>query len=151
MTRRELLKIAGVCAVGFASDMFTKATGFGTLFAENRNEYGLAAVRNGSPDQLFDAGIKALGGMNTFVRKGQSVLIKPNCVQVLGPEFAANTNPLLIKRIIEHARDAGASRIYVFDHSLGSGQACYKSSGIEEATKSAGGMIVPADDKNTTM
>jgi len=147
MTRRDLLKFAGACAVGWVSDVFNRTAEFGALFAGTRNEYDLVAVKNGSPDKLFDAGIKAFGGMTAFVKKGQTVLVKPNCAQVLGSEYAANTNPILLKRIIEHARNAGASKIYVFDHSLGSAQACYKNSGIEEATKSAGGIIVPADDK----
>jgi uncharacterized protein (DUF362 family) len=147
MTRRELFKIAGACALGWVADLFNRSTGSGELFAENPDKYYLAAVKNGSPDRLFDEGIKALGGMNSFVKKGQVVLIKPNCAQVLGPEYAANTNPILIKRIIEHVKGCGASKIFVFDHSLGSEQACYKSSGIEEATRSAGGIIVPAADK----
>jgi uncharacterized protein (DUF362 family) len=145
--RRELLKLAGAGIAAWAAGIFSRAINIGTAFAQSRGAYQLAAVRNASPDKLFDEGIKALGGMTAFVKKGQKVLIKPNCAQVLGPEFAANTNPLLIKRIIEHAKDAGASKIYVFDHSLGNTQACYRESGIEEVCRSAGGIIVPADSE----
>ena len=61
----------------------------------------MVAVMGGNPDAMFDLGIQELGGMGSFVGKGQRVLVKPNIGWDVTPDLAANTNPLLVKRIIE--------------------------------------------------
>jgi uncharacterized protein (DUF362 family) len=94
---------------------------------------------------MFDRGIAALGGMSRFVSKGDTVVIKPNMAWDRAPETGANTNPLLMKRIVEHVKEAGARKIYVFDHTVSSWQRCYKNSGIEDAVKSAGAVLAPAN------
>lgn len=106
----------------------------------------MAAVRGGEPDAMFDAGIKAFGGMANFVKKGQTVLVKPNIGWAREPEFAATTNPKLVSQIIKHCLEAGAKKVVVFDNSCDYWETCYKKSGIEEAVKNTGGVIVPGDD-----
>ncbi len=105
----------------------------------------LVAVRNAAPDRLFAAGIKALGGMGRFVKKGAVVVVKPNIGWDVGPELAANTNPRLVKAIVEAALAAGAKKVYVFDHTCDSWRAAYRNSGIEAAAKEAGASVAPAD------
>jgi uncharacterized protein (DUF362 family) len=107
----------------------------------------LAAVKGAEPDKLFDAGIAAFGGMSAFVRKGQTVVVKPNIGWDQPPESAANTNPILVKRIVEHCFDAGARRVYVFDNSCDSWSLSYKSSMIERYAKEAGATVVPANSQ----
>ena len=53
----------------------------------------LVAVHGGGPSELFDAGIRALGGMKTFVRKGQIVVVKPTIGWNAGPERAIIVPP----------------------------------------------------------
>lgn len=105
--------------------------------------YDLVAVKGGEPSAMFDEAIKALGGMNTFVKKGQKVVVKPNIGWDVSPERAGNTNPHLVRRIVEHCYNAGAKEVYVFDHTCDIWQRCYKNSGIENAVKEAKGKIVP--------
>lgn len=111
-------------------------------------KYDLVAVMGGNPDAMFDLGIQELGGMSAFIQKGQKVVVKPNIGWDVIPELAANTNPLLVKRIIEHCLKAGAKEVYVFDHTIDNGVNCYKNSGIEKAAKSAGAKVVPAGSEN---
>jgi hypothetical protein len=40
--------------------------------------YDLVAVRNGEPEAMFDKAIESLGGMGAFVKKDQTVVVKPN-------------------------------------------------------------------------
>jgi uncharacterized protein (DUF362 family) len=101
----------------------------------------LVAVRGATPDRLFDAGIAALGGIGAFVRPGQTVVVKPNIAWDVPPERAANTNPLLVQRIVEHCREAGAKAVYVFDYTCDSWQRTYRTSGIEQAVRAAGGTV----------
>ena len=43
--------------------------------------------------------------------------------------------------------EAGASKVTVFDHTCDNWQKCYETSGIAEAVKEAGGIIMPANDE----
>lgn len=108
----------------------------------------LVAIRNGEPEALFDHGIKALGGMGRFVKKGQKVVVKPNIGWNVPPERAANTNPRLIRRIVEHCLQAGAQEVYVFDHTCDAWRDSYRASGIEQAVKDAGGKLAPGNSES---
>lgn len=110
--------------------------------------YDLIAVMGGEPAAMFDMGIQALGGIGTFVSKGQKVLVKPNIGWDVVPEKGGNTNPQLVRRIIEHCLKAGAKEVYVFDNTCDNWIRCYKNSGIEQAVKDAGGKIVPGNSES---
>jgi len=89
----------------------------------------------------------ALGGTRAFVKKGHKVVVKPNIGWDVPPERGGNTNPQLIRRIIEHCYDAGASKVYVFDHTCDNWQKCYANSRIEAIAKEAGATVVPANSE----
>ena len=91
---------------------------------------------------------RSLEGWGLLLRKDRKFLIKPNIGWDVIPEMAANTNPFLVKRIIEHCLKAGAKEVYVFDHTFDNWVNCYKNSGIERAAKSAGAKVVPANTEN---
>ena len=110
--------------------------------------YDLIAVMGGEPAAMFDMGIQALGGMGSFVSKGQKVLVKPNIGWDVVPEKGGNTNPALVRRIIEHCLRAGAKEVYVFDNTCDNWIKCYKNSGIEQAVKAAGAKIVPGNSES---
>jgi uncharacterized protein (DUF362 family) len=110
--------------------------------------YDMVAVKGGEPEVMFDEAIAALGGMGVFVKKGQKVVIKPNIGWDVDPERAGNTNPKLVKRIIEHCYQAGAGKVYVFDNTCDNWDKCYSRSGIELAVKDAGGKIVPGNTES---
>lgn len=93
---------------------------------------------------MLQKGLEALGGIQSFVKKGQKVVIKPNIGWDVSPERAGNTNPKLVSEIVRQCCNAGASEVYVFDHTCDNWQRCYKNSGIESAVKEAGGKIAPA-------
>lgn len=121
------------------------------LFAENsvKGTADIVALKGGSrPEELFYRGIKEVGGMGRFVSKGKTVLVKPNIGWDRSPSSGANTNPDIVEAVIRECYKAGASKVYVFDHTCDSWQGCYKNSGIEAAVKRAGGEMVPADANN---
>jgi uncharacterized protein (DUF362 family) len=121
-----------------------KDASWGELFAQNASPYDLVAVKGGEPEAMFDKGIEALGGMKAFVKKGQKVVVKPNIGWDVGPERAGNTNPKLVKRIVEQCYQAGAKEVYVFDHTCDDWQRSYKTSGIERYAKDGGAKVTPA-------
>ena len=109
--------------------------------------YDLVAVRGGGAADMFDRGIAVLGGMEKFVARGQSVVVKPNIGWDRAPEMGSNTNPELVGRIVEHCLKAGASRVYVFDHTCDEWRACYTNSGIEKAASEAGATVAPGNSE----
>jgi uncharacterized protein (DUF362 family) len=150
--RREFLRsLAGLGAAGAA---FFMNRGRGLLWAEDGAKAragtipDLVAVKGGAAEAMFDIAIKEYGGMGAFVRKGQTVVVKPNIGWDQGPEMAANTNPALVKRIVEHCLDAGAKKVYVFDHSCDSGSRSYKNSQIERYAKDGGAEVVTGDSSS---
>jgi len=108
----------------------------------------LVAVRDGEPDAMFDRAIEALGGISRFVPKGATVVVKPNIGWVRPGESGANTNPILVKRVVEACLQAGAKKVYVFDHTVGEKmKECYEKSGIGPAAKAAGAILAAASNE----
>jgi len=116
-----------------------------TAEAQTKTGFDLLALRGGdSPVDLFKKGISEMGGMQRFIKKGGSVLIKPNIGWDRSPEYGANTNPDLVEAVIRECYNSGASKVYIFDHTCDQWQNCYKKSGIQNAAARTGAELVPA-------
>ena len=149
---------AGLCAVG--------ATGVGAWFASRSihplnvqastssvaRVYEIAftdgetppmvIVENGEPDQLVDAAMKELGGMERFVSRGDIVVLKPNIGWDRVPQQAANTNPDVVRRVAEHCFNAGAKKVVVTDVSCNDPRRCFQRSGIQASALSIGAEVI---------
>jgi uncharacterized protein (DUF362 family) len=106
-----------------------------------RTACDLAVVKGGSPAAITRKAIEALGGIDRFVRKGDTVVIKPNIGWDRAPEYAANTNPEVVEALIRLCKAAGAKRVRVFDNTCNAAEMCYRNSGIADAVKKAEGYI----------
>lgn len=148
--RREFLKKGVSLGIAAGGALIFGKSGYLHAKASTSAAPDLVAVKNGEPDAMFKKAIALIGGMEKFVRKGQTVVVKPNIGFPRRPEVAATTNPLLVKTIIESCYQAGARRVFVFDNVVmptsANSRNCYKISGIEDAARAARGIIVPADD-----
>lgn len=145
MDRREFLKTGLLLGLAASSSLVDSVQRLAAQ--ESAAMPDLVAIKDGSAEAMFDAGIKALGGMEKFVKKGQTVVVKPNIGWDKAPQYAANTNPMLVQRIVEHCFSAGAKKVYVFDHTCNEWKSCYRNSGIEEAAQKAGATMVPANSE----
>ena len=92
--------------------------------------------------------LNALGGMEKFVKKGNTVAVKPNIAWDGSPETANNTNPILVAAIVELALQAGAKTVKVFDRPCHNARITYQNSGIAEAARNAGAEVIFAEDAN---
>ncbi len=103
----------------------------------------LVVARGEQPEEMVRLGIKALGGMERFMKSGADVIIKPNiCVGYNTPEFASTTNPWVVGALVKICLEAGASRVRVMDYPFGgTPEQCYRVSGIEEQVAAAGGSM----------
>jgi uncharacterized protein (DUF362 family) len=138
LSRREFLRRAGIAGA---------ACGLGLWHLEEVEAAGpiLSVATKGTPEALVKKAIDGLGGIGKFVKRGNSVVIKPNLAWARSPEQAANTNPRIITALIQLCRQAGAGRITVLDHSCDNSTAAFDQSGAKEACSKAGVRLVSAD------
>ena len=108
----------------------------------------LVAVMGGEPAVMLERALAKFGGIHAFVKKGQTVVIKPNIGWDKTPDLAANTNPDLVGAMVRQCYAAGAKRVEVFDHTCNQWDRCYVDSGIKKAVESVGGIMVPANDQS---
>ena len=83
--------------------------------------------------------------MGKFVKKGQSVVIKPNLAWERTPEQAANTNPDVLRSVIQLCRNAGAGRITVVEHACGNAAKAFEMSGAKKAVAGLGVRLISAE------
>lgn len=151
MNRRDFLKKA--FAAGALSGLAFNYGGTTRLMADTTKNpaipYDLVGVKGSDaikgPVPLYDRAMKALGGMKNYVKKGDKVVVKPNIGWDVSPEKAANTDPNLVKAIVKDVFDAGAQKVYVFDHTCDNWNQCYATSGIKDAAEEAGADVIPAN------
>jgi len=124
VNRRDFLKLSGSILV--FNQLFPKvavAAAPSVVSVSEGKDYGA----------ITKAAIDALGGMGSFVKPGNVVVIKPNIGWDRKPEQAANTHPLVVRAIADECIRAGASKIKVFDNTCNDARRCYESSGIKVA------------------
>ena len=147
MKRRDFLKTSAVAgaALPLNFDGLQAALSSNTVAVEKAPD--LVAVMGGEPAAMLDKALEALGGIGKFVKKGQKVVIKPNIGWDRAPEMAGNTNPELVAALVKKCLGAGAQKVTVFDHTCDNWQKCYETSGISDAVKKAGGIMMPGNDE----
>lgn len=136
MDRREFLKqmalwTAGIIAAPPVFDLIPAA------IAKPAPPSSVLSVGTGTDYAALVSKVLApLGGIGAFVKKGNSVLIKPNIGWDRKPEQAADTHPLVVKAMVKLALDAGASKVMIFDRPCDEERRCYTDSGIKAAVES---------------
>ncbi|HEY3343455.1 MAG TPA: DUF362 domain-containing protein [Anaerolineaceae bacterium] len=103
----------------------------------------LAVARGGEPEDLVKRALAALGGIERFVKSGNTVVIKPNiCTGYHSYDYAATTNPWVVAALVKLCLGAGAAKVSVMDYPFGStAQVAYKISGIQKEVEAAGGVM----------
>jgi uncharacterized protein (DUF362 family) len=153
-TRRDFVKttlaIGATVSIADFGKLFaaeSQATAASTLPAETGPKPVLVAVRDGDRVAMLDNALAELGGIQAFVRPGQTVVIKPNIGWNASPERGANTHPSIVGHLTALCLSAGAKSVSVFDNTCDQWQETYKNSGIEEAAKAAGAIVVNGKDE----
>jgi uncharacterized protein (DUF362 family) len=87
--------------------------------------------------QLVRDALEHLGGMEHFVRSGNTVLLKPNQTVFYSAEEGCTTDPLVVGALIQLAREAGAARVQVAESSGGffSSSDCMRVTGMARIAK----------------
>ncbi|GFO66623.1 hypothetical protein GMLC_02020 [Geomonas limicola] len=126
MRRRAFLKLMGLAALFHQWLLRNVAAAEGPVVVVASGKDHAQITRNA---------IAALGGMQRFVKSGDVVVVKPNMGWDRSPEQAANTNPVVVRTVVEEALKAGARKVKVFDRTCNDDRRCYVNSGMVAALK----------------
>jgi uncharacterized protein (DUF362 family) len=136
LSRRDFL---AVCTSASAMAFYPWFKPFSLRLAVQKQD-PLVAVAEGtnddSPDQILQTALAGLGGIERFVKPGQTVAIKPNATWAYPPKTASSTDPDFLTAVIQTVQAAGAGRVIVMDH-------CSIEPGADEALRVNGiGQVV---------
>ncbi|HMK43941.1 MAG TPA: DUF362 domain-containing protein [Dissulfurispiraceae bacterium] len=143
MKRRDFIRLSALTSL-------TVAAGIDSFLAKAfaaAPPVDLAVVTGPSPAKITAAAVDALGGIRSFISRGDVVVVKPNIGWDRTPEYAANTNPEVVGAIVRLCLEAGAKKVKVFDRPVNDPRRCYVQSGIAEAVKSSGAELSYIDDR----
>jgi uncharacterized protein (DUF362 family) len=119
-----------------------------TSTTASRSTADLAVIRGDSPDLNVRAAVAQLGGMESFVKRGAKVVVKPNVLTGRAPEYAVCTNPIVIGAIVRMCYEAGAAEVVVLDNSTSSPRSAFQEAGLTQATQEAGGTVKYLSNRN---
>ncbi|MFA5424389.1 MAG: DUF362 domain-containing protein [Phycisphaerae bacterium] len=115
----------------------------------------ISIVKGADPAQSSLKAIDLLGGIERFVKPGETVVIKPNIAFASPPSLGATTNPQLVAQIVRLCYDRGkAKKVIVTDNPINNPQSCFLISGIGKAASQAGAELLlprPSFFQNTTL
>ncbi len=105
-----------------------------------------AAAAARGPDAAANVrrAVAAMGGMERYVGRGETVLLKPNIGWDRLPEQAANTDPTVVAELVRLCLAAGAAKVLVTDISCNDPRRCFARSGIAQAAAVAGADVIPS-------
>lgn len=102
----------------------------------------LAVTTGTDRAKMLDLAVRALGGIDAFIRPGDRVLIKVNAAFASPPLVGATTHPHLVSAMVEQCFKADAEAVIVTDNPINDPASCFALSGIEAAARSAGAQLV---------
>lgn len=88
------------------------------------------------------AALQSLGGIETFIKPGDQVLIKVNAAFAMPALLSATTHPQLLAEVTRLCFKAGAIAVVVTDNPINAPQSCFALTGIQQAAVSTGAKVV---------
>lgn len=114
----------------------------------------LALAEGGQRAAGLQAALKAVGGLERFVARGDTVLLKVNAAFASPPQLGATTHPALLEAMARLCFKAGARRVLVTDNPINDPASCFQLSGLAAAARAAGAeLLLPRPDffRSTTL
>jgi uncharacterized protein (DUF362 family) len=153
ISRKKFLKICFGGLLAFISQNILLKLAFAKIPSSNgRPKAGIKGnydlVLTEGPDSYKNTveAIRAMGGMERFVKKNATVFIKPNISWDRTPEQAANTDPQVVAALVDLCYKAGVKRVNIADNTCNEARRCYVASGIAKAAKEKGAYVYFPDE-----
>jgi uncharacterized protein (DUF362 family) len=102
----------------------------------------LAIVRGTDRKVMVARGIAALGGMESFIAKGDRVLIKVNAAFATPAALGATTHPETLAAVAGLCFKAGAAQVQVTDNPINNPDSCFEISGLAKAARANGARVI---------
>jgi len=103
----------------------------------------ISIVKGADRTETVNKAIDLLGGIERFIQKGQTVVIKPNVAFSTSPMLGATTHPDLVAAVVRLCYDRGnAKRVIVTDNPINDPASCFTWSGIGKAARLAGAEVL---------
>jgi len=107
---------------------------------QKANEYKKITVSKAIKKAIDD-----LGGINKFVKRGNSVLLKPNLLSAKSPETAATTHPSVVEAVGELVKDCGA-KVFIGDSpAIGNWGNIIQTTGMTKIAQRLGAKLIHFD------
>ena len=103
---------------------------------------GTVVVHGTDLGRMLSAALDPMGGIETFVRTGDVVVVKPNVAFDRAPSLCATTAPDLVAEVVRRCIGAGAREVRVLDNPINSPEGCFFKTGIGPAAQQAGASVV---------
>ena len=144
------ISIGAACSLSFwlydstGPGIATSQSGLVTLpdFSMPSNKGKMSIVTGLDRVKTLNRALEALGGIETFVREGDRVLLKVNAAFATPPILSATTNPQLVAEIARLCYKAGASTVVVTDNPINDPASCFSLTGIQESARLAGAKVL---------
>lgn len=92
--------------------------------------------------KTVEKAIELLGGMERFVKQGETVAIKPNVAFASPPMLGATAQPELVAQVVTMCLKTGAAQVIVTDNPINDPASCFTLSGIGKAASQAGAKVI---------
>lgn len=92
--------------------------------------------------KMVEKGFEAMGGIEKYFKKGETILLKPNMAWDRTPEQGANTNPYLLAEISKIFLKNGAKKVIIADVPCNEKNKVLERSGILKEGKNAGAEVL---------
>jgi len=102
----------------------------------------MSIVRGPDRVKTVNKAIELLGGIERFVKPGETVAIKPNVAFARPPMLGATAHPELVAAVARLCYKAGAKRVIVTDNPIDDLASCFTLSGIGKAASKAGAKVI---------
>jgi uncharacterized protein (DUF362 family) len=160
LNRRQLLTRAGkagisIAAAGTVSYLLYDAKGpkagaedtervtLKDFSVQHRPGQTMSIAKGPDRVETLDKAIELLGGIERFVRPGETVAIKPNVAFASPPMLGATANPELVAEVVRLCYNRGkAKKVIVTDNPINDPASCFTLSGIGKAASAAGAEVV---------
>lgn len=109
---------------------------------EQRDGQALSIVTGSERAKTVTKAIELLGGIERFVKAGETIAIKPNVAFASPAMLGATTSPELVAQVVQLCYEAGAKRVVVFDNPINDPASCFTISGVGKAAREAGARLV---------
>lgn len=103
----------------------------------------ISVVKGSDRTATVSKAIELLGGIERFVKPGETVVIKPNVAFATPAMLCATTNPELVAEVVRLCYSRGkAKKVIVTDNPINDPASCFTLSGIGKAASDAGAEVV---------